>query len=329
LAKKLKGIIMSANIFGQRLKIMSFGESHGVAYGVVIDGMPAGVVYNGELLAKNLSERKPGKSHTSARSEPDKPEILSGIFESKTLGTPIAVIVKNENQKSEDYEKIKDNPRIGHADDTWQDKFGHVDHRGGGRSSGRETLNRVIAGSFAEMMMTQVYSNIKVTAFAKQIGPHQLQEAIELPESIKSFLENAKIDGESYGGLIECRITKAPMNLGQPIFHKFKSDLASAMLSIGAVTGFEFGQGFSNLQMKGSEFHQTKQSENYGGVRGGITTGEDIIFRVAFKPTSSIKDVAKLGRHDPCIVPRAIPVVRAMAWLVIADHYLWAKTDRL
>lgn len=328
---------MSANTFGHRFQLISFGESHGPAYGVVIDGMPSEIIYNEKLLLKNLAERRPGKSHTTSRNESDQPEILSGVFENKTLGTPIAVVVKNENQKSEDYEKIKNNPRIGHADDVWQNKFAHVDHRGGGRSSGRETLNRVIAGSFAEMLMNHVDQNIKVTAWAKQIGPHQLTESNnlanglsdELPEHIKLFLENAKTEGESYGGIIECHIKNAPMNLGQPIFHKFKSDLSSAMISIGAVTGFEFGQGFSNIEMKGSEFHKSPLSKNYGGVRGGITTGEDIIFRVAFKPTSSIKDIAKAGRHDPCIIPRAIPVVKAMAWMVLADHYLWTKTDRV
>ncbi len=324
---------MSANTFGQRFQFTSFGESHGPAYGVVIDGMPSEIIYDEKLLLKNLAERKPGQSHTTSRNESDQPEILSGIFENKTLGTPIGIIIKNENQKSDDYEKIKNNPRIGHADDVWQNKFAHADHRGGGRSSGRETLNRVIAGSFAQMLMNQKHTQTKITAFAKQIGPHHLTEEIngssELSENIKSFLENAKSEGESYGGIIECHIENPPMNLGQPVFHKFKSDLASAMISIGATTGFEFGQGFSNIEMKGSEFHQSLISKNYGGVRGGITTGEDIIFRVAFKPTSSIKDVAKLGRHDPCIVPRAIPVVKAMAWCVLADHYLWHLTDRL
>jgi chorismate synthase len=319
---------MSANTFGQRFQFTSFGESHGPAYGVVIDGMPSEIIYDEKLLLKNLAERKPGQSHTTSRNESDQPEILSGIFENKTLGTPIAIVVKNENQKSDDYKKIKSNPRVGHADDVWQNKFGHVDHRGGGRSSGRETLNRVIAGSFAQMLINQKHSQTKIVAFARQIGPHYLTEAIELPENIKSFLENAKSEGESYGGIIECRIENPPMDLGQPVFHKFKSDLASAMISIGATTGFEFGQGFSNVEMKGSEFHQSQVSKNYGGVRGGITTGEDIILRVAFKPTSSIKDIAKLGRHDPCIVPRAIPVVKAMAWAVLADHYLWRLTDR-
>ena len=320
---------MSANTFGHRFQFISFGESHGPAYGVVIDGMPAGVSYQPQILLENLFQRRPGKSHTTSRSESDQPVILSGIFENKTLGTPIAVVVKNENQKTDDYEKIKNNPRIGHADDVWQNKFGHTDHRGGGRSSGRETLNRVIAGSFAQMMLNQICPEAKITTFAKQIGPHKLSESSDLPENIKLFLENAKSTGESYGGIIECRVQNPPPSLGQPIFHKFKSDLADAMISIGATSGFEFGQGFSNIEMKGSDFHQSANSENYGGVRGGITTGEDIVFRVAFKPTSSIKDIAKLGRHDPCIVPRAIPVVSAMAWLVLADHYLWSKTDRM
>jgi chorismate synthase len=329
LDRKPKGLIMSANTFGHRFQFISFGESHGSAYGVVIDGMPAGVNYRPEILLKNLAERRPGKSHTTSRSESDQPEILSGIFENKTLGTPIAVVVKNENQKSDDYEKIKSHPRIGHADETWQNKFGHTDHRGGGRSSGRETLNRVIAGSFAQMLINKVSPKTVITSFAKQIGPHILQLSEGLPDPVISFLESAKSEGESYGGIIECRIQNPPMNLGQPIFHKFKSDLASAMIGIGATTGFEFGQGFSNVEMRGTEFHQVSDSENYAGIRGGITTGEDIVFRVAFKPTSSIKDVAKLGRHDPCIIPRAIPVITAMAWLVLADHYLWSKTDRI
>lgn len=320
---------MSANIFGERFKVISFGESHGPAYGVVIDGMPAGVEYNKNLLLKNLAQRKPGQAYTSSRSEADQPEILSGVFENKTLGTPIAITVKNQDQKSEDYDKIKDQPRIGHADDTWKNKFSHSDHRGGGRSSGRETLNRVLAGSFAEMLLNQTSPKTKVSAYVKQIGPHHLAEATELPQEIKSFLEQAKAEGESYGGVVECRIENAPVNLGQPVFHKFKSDLARAMMSIGATTGFEFGQGFLNVSMKGTAFHQSMSSENYSGIRGGITTGENIIFRIAFKPTSSIKDIAKLGRHDPCIVPRAVPVVAAMAWLVLADHYLWSKTDRV
>ena len=325
---------MSANTFGERLQMISFGESHGPAYGVVIEGFPAGIHLDQELLLKNLARRKPGQNQfVTARNESDQPEILSGFFENKSLGTPIAIVVRNENQKSSDYTQIQTEPRIGHADDTWKDKFGHSDHRGGGRSSGRETLNRVIAGSFAQMFLKQTQKNVQVQVYATYIGNVKLtdeeKKSHELPKHIQQMLEQAKQNGESYGGIIECRISNAPKNLGQPIFHKFKSDLAAGILSIGAVTGFEFGSGFGSTNEKGTNFHSQMQSENYGGIRGGITTGEDVIFRVAFKPTSSIKDVAKQGRHDPCIVPRAIPVVEAMAWFILADHVLWAKTDKV
>jgi len=325
---------MSANIFGQRLKMISFGESHGPAYGVVIDGYPAGVHLDLELLKKNLDRRKPGQSSfVTARAESDQPDILSGFYLNKSIGTPVAVVVRNHNQKSDDYNQIQMEPRIGHADDTWKNKFGHADHRGGGRSSGRETLNRVIAGSLAEMYVRQSNLNIEIKAYAIQIGNYNLsieeQQNRDLPIHVQDFLNQAKQNGESHGGTIECIIRNPLPGLGQPIFHKFKSDLAAAMLSLGATVGFEFGMGFESTTLKGSDFHMQMQSENYGGIRGGITTGEDIVFRIAFKPTSSIKDVAKKGRHDPCIVPRAIPVVESMAWFVLADHILWSKTDRL
>lgn len=322
---------MSANIFGQHIKMISFGESHGPAYGVVIDGLPAGIKYDEKILLNELARRKPGQSSfVTNRKESDQPEILSGLFEGLTLGTPVAVVVRNTDQKSSDYDKIKNEARIGHADDTWKLKFGHVDHRGGGRSSGRETLNRVIAGAFAKMYVTQKNPQTEVFAYAKQIGIHQIEKpSAELPQIIQDLLEQAKTNGESYGGIIECKIKNPKAGLGQPVFHKLKSDLAQAILSIGATTGFEFGAGFGSTSVQGTEFHSQMQSENYGGIRGGITTGEDIIFRVAFKPTSSIKDTAKQGRHDPCIIPRAIPVVEAMAWFVLADHMLWSETDRV
>ena len=322
---------MSANTFGQRFQMVSFGESHGSAYGVVIDGMPAGVKYDESLLLNNLSKRRPGSNtFVTGRNESDQPEILSGFFEGKSLGTPIAVVVKNENQRSQDYDQIQTEARIGHADDTWKNKFGHSDHRGGGRSSGRETLNRVIAGSFAQMLMQQLSSNIQVMAYAKKIGSIELPDAShELPKDIQTMLEKAKVEGESYGGVVECRISQPPINLGQPVFHKFKADLAQAMMSLGATTGFELGAGFEGTELKGTEFHEKMLSVNYGGIRGGITTGEDIVFRVGFKPTSSIMDVAKKGRHDPCIIPRAIPVIEAICWHLLADHWLWSRTDRV
>lgn len=320
---------MSANIFGERFKVMSFGESHGPAYGVVIDGLPANMNVDLKVLNQNLARRKPNQGdHTTARNEADQPEILSGVFEGKTLGTPVTIIVRNTDQKSEDYKQVKNNPRIGHADDVWKSKFGHSDHRGGGRSSGRETLCRVIAGSFAQMLFQDLKLKTSVMAMATQIGPYKINST-ELSTEIKDFLSKAKTEGESYGGVVQCRIQNPPQNLGQPIFHKLKSDLASAMMGLGAVEGFEFGAGFSSSSMKGTEFHQSADSKNYGGIRGGISTGEDIVFNVAFKPTSSIKDVAKVGRHDPSIVPRAIPVVEAMTWMVLVDHLLWTRTDQI
>lgn len=322
---------MSANTFGERLKVTTFGESHGPAYGVVIDGMPAGLPVNEELLKSNLRRRRPGANYTTSRNESDQYEVLSGIFEGKTLGTPIAVVVRNTDQKSEDYADTQLTPRIGHADDTWKSKFAHVDFRGGGRSSGRETLCRVIAGSFAEMLVKSVSLQTTVDAYPIQIGEFDLSKNLqsELPSEVKSYLEKAKESGESYGGVALVCVGEPPRNLGQPVFHKIKNDLASAIFSLGAVTGLELGSGFSATEIKGTEFHQTMTSGHYGGIRGGITTGECISVKVAFKPTSSIKDIAKKGRHDPCIVPRALPVLEAMTWLVLADHYLWSKTDRL
>lgn len=322
---------MSANSFGHRFKITTFGESHGVAYGVVIDGCPAGLTFDHELLKRNLEKRKPGQgNHTTARAESDQPEILSGVYDGITLGTPIAIIVKNENARSADYDVLKSSSRNGHADDVWQSKFGFKDHRGGGRSSGRETLCRVIGGSVAQMLLQSQYPDLQIHAYASQIAHFILDiKSVDLPEDIKLFLSEAKVKGESYGGVVTCDIANPPENLGQPVFHKLKSDLAAAIMSIGAVTGFELGSGFSVVEQKGTDFHKNTQSENYGGIRGGISTGETISFKVAFKPTSSIMDVAKKGRHDPCIVPRAIPVVEAMSWLVLADHWLWSKSDKV
>ena len=339
---------MSANSFGHLFKTTSFGESHGGALGVVIDGCPAGVEFNHDLLSANLKKRKPGQSSvTTSRSEDDTPEILSGDFENKTLGTPICIIVRNHDQKSDDYKKIKTEPRIGHADDTWLAKFQHVDYRGGGRASGRETLARVIAGSVAQMLCHKLQPEMKIKAYASQIAEYKLSDeeknnnwnnniedfATRVPSALKNtqiteLLHTAKARGESYGGQVELQIKNVPAGLGQPVFHKFKSDLALAVISIGATTSFEFGGGIFSTEQKGTEFHKEMASRVYGGIRGGITTGETINFSVGFKPTSSIKDTAKQGRHDPCIVPRAVPVVEAMTWLVLADHLLWSRLDR-
>lgn len=340
---------MSANSFGNLFKITSFGESHGAGLGVIIEGCPAGVHFNQDLLLTHLARRKPGQSSvTTARQEPDIPEVLSGVFENKTLGTPICILVRNQDQKSQDYLEIKDQARIGHADDTWKNKFQHVDHRGGGRSSGRETLARVLAGSVAQMLCQQLNDKIQVKAYASQIGDFQLSNeeksniwnldvdqfitrfpSIKNEANLIEMLETAKQKGQSYGGVISTEIINLPSGLGQPVFHKFKSDLAQAMLSIGASTAFEFGAGFSSTNVVGTEFHSAISSTVYGGVRGGITTGEPVEFSVGFKPTSSIKDVAKKGRHDPCILPRAVPVIEAMSWIIIADHLLWSRLDRI
>lgn len=341
---------MSASQFGSRFSITTFGESHGTALGVVIDGCPAGVNFDEALLRKELERRRPGHHGSnqvvSGRQESDHPEVLSGVFEGRTLGTPMAIIVRNQDARSQDYAVIKNSARAGHADDMWRQKFGHSDHRGGGRSSGRETVSRVMAGAVAQMMLRHVSAPTAVIGYASQIGPITLTEAERLdvvnkdvdsfqarfPSSrdneVHELLKKAQEQGDSYGGVAEILIQNPPAYLGQPVFHKLKSDLAQAFLSVGAANGFELGLGFDSSQVPGTEFHQGGQSQ-YGGIRGGISTGESILLRVSFKPTSSILDVAKKGRHDPCIVTRAIPVLEAMTWVVLADHYLWSKTDRI
>ncbi len=332
---------MSANSFGHLFKITSFGESHGGALGVVIEGCPAGVPVDENILNDFLKRRRPGNSAAvSGRDEADMPKILSGVFEGRTLGTPIAVTVENRDARSGDYDEIRKTPRPGHADDTWKAKFGHVDPRGGGRSSGRETLARVIGGAFAKMLVLAENASTQIEAFPKQVGPlhfdktHREAAALwgltaEARTQVEGFLKQAKAEGQSYGGIGEVRIQNPAAGLGQPVFRKFKADLAAAMMSIGATTGFELGAGFAAVAGKGTEFHQSSAQSQYGGIRGGISTGEEITFRVAFKPTSSVLDVAKKGRHDPCIVLRALPVLEAMAWLVLADHTLWRRLDEV
>lgn len=342
---------MSANSFGSRFVITTFGESHGTALGVLIDGCPAGVQFNEALLLKELERRRPGVHGDSAqivsnRAETDIPEVLSGVFEQKTLGTPIVITVRNKDARSQDYAQIKNTPRTGHADDVWKNKFAHSDHRGGGRSSGRETVARVMAGSVAQMMFQSASVPTKVYGYASQIGSVQLTEAerkavpsqnidafqARFPSprhtQVAELLKKAQEDGESYGGIAEILIQNPPANLGQPVFHKLKSDLTQAFMSLGATNGVELGLGFEAVAKPGTAFH-VAGSADYGGIRGGISTGEDILLRISFKPTSSLLDVAKKGRHDPCIVTRAIPVLEAMTWIVLADHYLWARTDRL
>lgn len=340
---------MSANTFGNLFRLSTFGESHGAALGALIDGCPAGVSYDEALLMRELERRRPGvwdaRQVNSGRQESDTPELLSGVYEGKTLGTPIAVLIRNQDARSQDYANVA--PRTGHADQTWKDKFGHVDPRGGGRSSGRETVARVIGGAFARMYLRQAYPSLKITGFAREIGKFKLTEeeiAFFLKENqsadqfsarfpgcahlkIKETLVAAQTAGESIGGVAEVRVQGMPTGLGQPVFRKLKADLAGAMLGVGATSSFELGTGADGKS--GTEFHQNPKGAAYGGILGGISTGDDLIFRVGFKPTSSIMDVAKKGRHDPCIVPRAIPVLEAMTALVLADHALWSKTDRV
>lgn len=318
---------VGSNKFGNLFQWSSFGESHGPAMGVVIDGFPAGIEFNETLLLNNLSRRRPGQnSLVTERNEQDSPEILSGVFEGKTLGTPIAVTIKNKDQRSKDYDKIKENPRRGHADDLWFSKFGHSDHRGGGRASARETVNWVIAGSFAQMFCLSQHQNMTVDAKLMSVGPLNLFESGEI--ELNELLEQAKTQGESYGGVVELRIKNAPRNLGEPIFKKIKAEMTHAFMTINAVCGVELGDGFLLATQKGTEVHEEMGPSVYGGIRGGMTTGEDITFNIAFKPTSTVGDHAKEGRHDPCVVLRALPVVEAMAWNVMADQTLMARLNK-
>lgn len=317
----------------------TFGESHGAAMGVVLDGIPSGLNVSLEDLQAALDRRAPGKVEgTTARKEDDKAEILSGVFEGKTLGSPIAVIVRNTNQRSGDYDKLKEEYRPGHADKTTMAKFGIRDHRGGGRSSGRETLARVIGGYFASLIVPQ----ITVRGFISKMGPfeyHDLPQDLKgsygpynfpVPaetSNIKDYLLDLKAKGESIGGRARVIVHGAPAGLGEPAFDKLKADFAKALMSIGAVTSFSFGLGEEMANLPGSVV--SKDSASFGGIEGGISNGELIVLNVTFKPTSTIGDKAKEGRHDPCIIPRAIPVLEAMITFVLADHYLRQQAYRV
>ncbi len=324
---------MRGNKFGKMFSVTSFGESHGTALGAVIDGMLPGVTFSLGDLQKELDRRAPGKiAGTTSRKEPDKVEILSGIFEGKTLGTPIAAIIRNNDQRSSDYKEIKTNPRPGHADQTTLDKYGIKDHRGGGRSSGRETIARVIAGYFAGLIIPE----IKVKAYITQIGNIKLDDSISVnlnddfgeysfpdfsrDQEIREYLINLKTTGDSVGGKITIIVQGSPKGLGEPVFDKLKSDLAKACLSIGACVSFSYGLGEEMISEPGSEIN--KKRDNFGGIEGGISNGDTIKLNLSFKPTSTIGKSAKEGRHDPCIVPRVIPVAEAMVKIVLADHFL-------
>ncbi len=350
---------MGAHTFGTHFQVLTFGESHGPAMGAVIEGCPAGVAFSHELILEKMRRRRPGYfPWVSSRKEADKPELLSGVFEGRTLNTPIAFLIRNQDTKPQDYQNIKTTPRPGHADDLWKEKFGHADHRGGGRASGRETTGRVVGGAVAEMFLTQLYPQLNVQALPTHIGPFvrkdkppdnsrptvqegtrsKLKEnSVSLAEDwfgaetkkVENFLIQKKKEGLSYGGIMELYIKNPPKGLGQPVFRKLKSDLSSAFMSIGACYAVSLGGKDDIHSVEGSLLHGQNKPLVYGGIRGGISTGEDIVFQLKFKPPASVLNVAKKGRHDPCLVPRALVVAEAMAWLTIADHVLWMRKDHL
>jgi chorismate synthase len=323
--------------------------------GAVIDGCPAGVLWRQDLMDHFLQRRRPGQNDlTSARAEPDQVRILSGVYEDKTLGTPIAAVIFNQDARSADYSAGMLATRPGHATDLWQSKFQHSDPRGSGRASGRVTVSRVIAGSVAQMLVQQLFPAVRVFGFVSGIGTIQLSDKelegvfrqydgslnvdsfslrcpiIDKNSLMEDLLKSAKNAGESHGGIATVRISGVPAGWGEPVFYKLKSLLSNAYMSIGATMGVEFGAGFAAASRSGAEFHDPLHStRNYGGLRGGISTGEPITARVAFKPTSSRREAALTGRHDPCIVPRAVPVLESMTWLVLADQLLLNRGNKV
>lgn len=354
---------MSFNSFGNLLKLTTFGESHGTAIGGIIDGFPAGLSIDFDAIQYEMDRRKPGQSKiVTQRKEPDTVEFLSGIFEGKTTGMPIGFIIKNENQKSKDYNHNTNVYRPSHADFTYDKKFGIRDFKGGGRSSARETANWVVAGALAK----QLLKHIKINAFTSSVGEIELpldysqldfstieNNSVRCPdkdiaEKMIDKIKQIKKQGETIGGTITCVAQNIPVGLGEPIFYKLHAELGKAMLSINAVKGFEFGSGFAGSKMVGSEHNDlfnpngSTKTNMSGGIQGGISNGMDIYFRVAFKPVATIMqnqqtinsegDEAEIqgkGRHDPCVVPRAVPVVEALTALVLADFYLLNKTRKL
>lgn len=362
---------MAGNTFGQLFRVTTFGESHGGAVGCVVDGCPPGLKISAEDIQKDLDRRRPGLSKiTSPRKEKDKIEILSGVFEGKTTGTSIMMMVRNKDARPEDYEKLKDIFRPSHADFTFQKKFGIRDWRGSGRSSARETLARVAAGAIAKKFLKQKLG-VKFLAFVEQVGDIRIKDVgvgLDRPQLIESnivrcpdskiarkmieLIEKVGKEGDSIGGIIHGIIKNVPIGLGEPVFDKLSANLGKAMLSIPAVKGFEIGSGFEGAKMRGSQHNDSFFVDNNGkirtktnfsgGIQGGISNGEDIWFRVAFKPVSTIRKAQKTvdrqkqsvilnatGRHDPCVLPRAVPIVEAMAALVIMDHYLRNKAQNL
>lgn len=364
---------MSGNSFGHLFRISTFGESHGPGIGAVIDGCPAGLLIDPELIQLELDRRRPGQAaHASPRQETDRLQILSGIFENKTTGSPIALYIANADARPEDYAHLKDNWRPGHADMTYSLKYGHRDYRGGGRSSARETAARVMAGALAKQLLA--HAGIEISAYVNSIGPHAMPAGYTFyarpevdastvrcphPETsarMLQFLDELRAQGDTCGGIITCIANGVPAGLGNPVFHKLQADLAHAMLGINAAKGFESGDGFAAAGMLGSVFNDAiearideaghpqfqTQSNHSGGIQGGISNGSPLAFRVAFRPVSTIMQdqqsvdssgntvtVEGKGRHDACVVPRAVPIVEAMCALVLADHLLLNRSARI
>ncbi len=351
-----------SNSIGKLFKLTTFGESHGVAIGGIIDGCPAGIELNMEAIQNELDRRKPGQSKiTTQRKEPDQVEFLSGIFEGKTTGTPIGFQIVNTNQKSKDYSHNTDVYRPSHADYTYDKKYGIRDHRGGGRSSARETANWIVGGAIAK----QYLKNIKINAFTSSVGdifidkPYQelnlsqVENNIvrcpdqEIANKMIDHINEIKKQGDTVGGTVTCIIQNVPIGLGEPVFDKLHARLGQAMLSINAVKGFEYGSGFCGAKMKGSEHNDlfntdgSTKSNLSGGIQGGISNGMDIYFRVAFKPVATIMqkqdtidskgnkvEMQGKGRHDPCVVPRAVPIVEALSAMILTDFMLQYKARK-
>lgn len=359
---------MAGNTFGKSFRLTTFGESHGPAIGGIIDGCPSGLSIDYDFIQLQLDRRKPGQSRiTTQRKEDDEVVFLSGIFEGKTTGTPIGFQIKNKDQRSKDYSHIKDTFRPSHADYVYEKKYGNRDYRGGGRSSARETACRVVAGAIAQLILKE--QGVEIYSYVQQVGTITLLKEfkeidfdqifendvrcpdMEVAEQMNEFILQIKKEGDTVGGAIQTLVKNCPVGWGEPVFDKLHADLGKAMLSINAVKGFEHGSGFCAPEMKGSqhndEFIQTKSGvstkTNYsGGIQGGISNGEDIYFRTAFKPVATTMktqlsvdkhgkevEVKGKGRHDACVVPRAVPIVTAMTALVLVDHFLRARTNKL
>lgn len=350
---------MAGNTFGKLFQLTTFGESHGEALGGIIDGCPAGIAIDLQQIQKELDRRKPGQSAiVTQRKESDQVRFLSGIFENKTTGTPIGFVVENTNQKSGDYDHIKAIFRPSHADYVYQQKYGHRDYRGGGRSSARETVCRVVAGAIAK----QVLKDIKITAFVSSVGEISLNRPyteldlsqteaniVRCPDTIlaqqmENYIKQIRKEGDTVGGTVTCVMQNVPVGLGEPVFDRLSAQLAKAMLSINAAKGFEYGSGFEGTKLKGSQHNDlfnpdgSTKTNHSGGIQGGISNGMDIYFKVAFKPVATIMQTQEAldsygnivtmqgkGRHDPCVVPRAVPIVEAMAAITLLDFFLLDK----